>query len=170
MSDQEINEKQKLKKNQKILNPRITTFEDAPKHLQRNPFILTGYRVDFDIAMALKSLFQNHNELVNSWSHIYGTILFLLFSIYTFNIFLENSSKIDFGDILCWSVYLLSVLNTFLSSSIYHLVGLCHHNTKVFRVCYWFDDSFLTHWKYGCQCCWWNCLWIFFSRILLLDV
>ena len=130
-------EKQKENKETKILNPRITNFNDAPKHLQRNKFILTGYRVDYDFILALKSLFQNHNELINSWSHIYATFMFFLFTIYTLNIFYENYSKIDVGDILCWSIYLLSILNTFISSSIYHLFGLCHHDTKVFRVCYW---------------------------------
>eukprot|EP01080_Neovahlkampfia_damariscottae_P009029 gene9029-1127_t len=134
-------EKEANQKEYKPLNPRITNFNDAPKHLQRNKFIQTGYRVDYDFLLAIKSLFQTHNELINSWSHIYGTLIFLLFTLYTLNVFYENYSKVDFGDILVWTIYMISVLNTFISSTVYHLFGLCHHDTKIFRVCYCMDVS-----------------------------
>jgi hypothetical protein len=50
-----------------------------------NEYIATGYRINFNsIRKILKSLFIVHNESVNVWSHLLGSILFLAMILYTY--------------------------------------------------------------------------------------
>jgi len=56
------------------LLPRITTFKETPEFL-RVPFILSGYRVEHRVWDCLCSLFKIHNETVNIWSHILGSLI-----------------------------------------------------------------------------------------------
>ena len=52
--------------------PLYTTFEQAPKHLRDNKFILKGYRANFGFKSALISALKLHNETGNIWSHLIG--------------------------------------------------------------------------------------------------
>ena len=48
-----------------------------------NPYILTGYRINFTTPIrAIKSILMLHNESFNVWSHLVGTIGFLLMLFY----------------------------------------------------------------------------------------
>ena len=40
---------------------RLCTYDEAPPYLQHNPFIRTGYRVNFSVKLCLQSFFRLHN-------------------------------------------------------------------------------------------------------------
>ena len=46
-------------------------------------FIHKGYRINFDSPkMIISSLFIIHNEFVNIWTHLLGSIFCLIFGLY----------------------------------------------------------------------------------------
>jgi adiponectin receptor len=60
----------------------IGTWDDAPKYVQDNEYIHTGYRINFNSPRKIfRSLFMPHNELVNVWTHLIGAILFLILTV-----------------------------------------------------------------------------------------
>ena len=53
---------------------------DKKKHIM---FIHKGYRINFDSPkMIISSLFIIHNEFVNIWTHLLGSIFCLIFGLY----------------------------------------------------------------------------------------
>jgi len=54
----------------------------VPDFVKDNPFIFTGYRINFNTPKkVLKSLFMLHNELVNVWTHLGGAIALIIICI-----------------------------------------------------------------------------------------
>jgi adiponectin receptor len=52
--------------------------EEAPPFIQDNKYIKRGYRIDHNnLADVSKSLCTCHNETVNIWTHLSGSIIFL---------------------------------------------------------------------------------------------
>ena len=64
----------------------IGRWEEAPRFIQDNEYIRSGYRINFhNIRSIFCSLFMLHNETVNVWSHLIGVfIFFVLIFIVTF--------------------------------------------------------------------------------------
>lgn len=57
----------------------IGSKEEAPEFLKDNEYIKRGYRIDHHtFCLTFKSLFTCHNESVNVWSHLCGSLIFLL--------------------------------------------------------------------------------------------
>ena len=57
----------------------------APEFMRYNPYIETGYRINFDTFWKLgKSLFMLHNETVNIWSHLIGALAFVVLMRHTY--------------------------------------------------------------------------------------
>eukprot|EP01091_Cochliopodium_minus_P013062 TRINITY_DN4106_c0_g1_i2.p1 TRINITY_DN4106_c0_g1~~TRINITY_DN4106_c0_g1_i2.p1 ORF type:complete len:157 (+),score=14.63 TRINITY_DN4106_c0_g1_i2:20-490(+) len=54
----------------------LRTFTEIPFYLQGNPWVVDGYRFNYSIKRALKSLFEIHNETWNFWTHIIGSFIF----------------------------------------------------------------------------------------------
>lgn len=55
----------------------IGNQQDVPDFLQDNEYIKSGYRVNHSsCCLATKSLFTCHNESVNVWSHLLGSLCF----------------------------------------------------------------------------------------------
>lgn len=53
--------------------PYIGKKNDAPDYHRYNPYILAGYRINYNSwGSTLWSLFQCHNETMNVWSHFLG--------------------------------------------------------------------------------------------------
>jgi adiponectin receptor len=58
----------------------VGTFADAPNYLQDNEHIAEGYRIGYNSpTKILKTLFMIHNETVNIWTHLIGTIIVFFF-------------------------------------------------------------------------------------------
>ena len=56
--------------------------DEAPEFLLDNEYIEDGYRIDHDsCCKATKSLFTCHNESVNIWSHLMGSLVMLTFFV-----------------------------------------------------------------------------------------
>ena len=65
--------------------PFIGTKEQAPEYMVYNPYILTGYRINYNtVKLTIKSIFQLHNETMNIWTHglgfIFCTVVLFVFS------------------------------------------------------------------------------------------
>jgi len=66
----------------------IGTIEEAEQFYRVNPYILTGYRVNFNSFRRLfRSLFMLHNETINIWTHLIGGLIFIFLIIHTFEIY-----------------------------------------------------------------------------------
>ena len=74
----------------KELNMCLGTFEEAPKFLQDNEYIKTGYLLNCNsFKKIFKSFLILHNESVNIWSHLLGAFFFFFLIWYT-TIFVTN--------------------------------------------------------------------------------
>lgn len=59
-------------------------MEEAPEYLKDNEYIKHGYRINFNSARkVVKSLFMLHNESVNIWSHLLGSLFVIVLVVYT---------------------------------------------------------------------------------------
>ncbi|XP_062536983.1 progestin and adipoQ receptor family member 3 isoform X2 [Armigeres subalbatus] len=95
----------------------LLSFEDAPKHLQFNPFIRSGYRTILSTKLCLESMFWWTNETFNIWSHVFGCFLFIGLAYSDIVLLQMHASMIDkiiVGALLvCFQVCMIL-------SSIYH--------------------------------------------------
>eukprot|EP01133_Synstelium_polycarpum_P002606 gene2606-2992_t len=73
----------------------LTSYANIPPYLQGNEFIVTGYRVNFTYALCAKSIFRMHNETLNIWTHLLGTIAFFILMIVTLTSLLDNPTPMD---------------------------------------------------------------------------
>lgn len=66
---------------QKIKKKAVTLlqWQDMPKHLQFNPYILTGYRPLLTTWGCLNSIFYMHNETINIITHGMVSVNIFLF-------------------------------------------------------------------------------------------
>jgi len=70
-----------IDKKQKII---IGTFEQAPKFLQQNEYIKNGYVINCNsFKNSLRCLFKFHNETMNTWTHLLGSLFFIFLFFYT---------------------------------------------------------------------------------------
>ncbi|KAI2469240.1 HlyIII-domain-containing protein [Annulohypoxylon bovei var. microspora] len=94
-----------------------------------NDFILTGYRcASYSYSKTLWSIFAVHNETVNIWSHLLGSIFFASV-LYQYLKLLTDSKAIVIQDFIVLSVYNLSVTVCFILSTVFHT--LCHHSQEI---------------------------------------
>ena len=71
-------------------NLAVGSFDEAPKFMQDNEYITTGYLLNCtSFKKTFKSLFMCHNETVNIWTHLFGAIFFFFLVFYT-SIFISN--------------------------------------------------------------------------------
>ena len=69
---------------EKELNMRLGTYEEAPKFIQDNEYLKTGYLLNCNTFKKIfKSFLILHNESVNIWSHLLGAFFFFLLIWYT---------------------------------------------------------------------------------------
>ena len=62
----------------------IGTLKEAPSFLKNNEYIINGYVINCNsFKNALKCLFKCHNETINTWSHLLGSIFFFFLVFYT---------------------------------------------------------------------------------------
>ena len=75
--------------------PFIGELWQAPKFLHENTDIERGYRINFRTPfLCNKSLFILHNELVNVWSHLLGSLVFVYLIFYVL-VYLPPPSILD---------------------------------------------------------------------------
>lgn len=102
----------------------LSNFEQLPKFLADNEFVRRGYRVHFSFKLCLVSLFKLHNETLNVWTHLVGTLMFFVLMIATFVKILPSiahkRSPIP-TDYAVFAVFFFGAHAQMLFSSIYHL-------------------------------------------------
>ena len=75
---------------EKKYHMKLGSYEEAPKYLQDNEYIKSGYLIYCNtFNKILKSFLILHNETINIWSHLLGAIFFLCLIFYT-SIFITN--------------------------------------------------------------------------------
>nr|CAG8437643.1 8556_t:CDS:2 [Entrophospora candida] len=105
-------------------------FGDLPAWLQDNKDILRGYRrPTLSYIKCAKSLFYLHNESVNIWSHLIGTIIFIILGFVTYFSVLSSQPNIKIWDFLVFYTFLLGAMICLGFSSTFHT--LCCHSERV---------------------------------------
>lgn len=64
-----------------VKSTRLLRFEDMPKHLQFNPYILTGYRPLLSTWGCINSIFYVHNETINILTHGMDSLSLHIFAV-----------------------------------------------------------------------------------------
>lgn len=62
----------------------LRRIESIPEYLRDNPFIKSGYRVNFSRWQSIRSIFEFHNESMNVWTHLIGSLIFFCLVFYVF--------------------------------------------------------------------------------------
>ena len=95
---EENEEKGKLKNenNLDISSIIIGDFNQAPKFLQENEYIKNGYVINCtSFKKALRCLFKFHNETINTWTHLLGSIFFIFLIFYTLFFIIDFNIQLD---------------------------------------------------------------------------
>ena len=99
-------------------NNEYLSYDEIPDWYKDNKYILTKYRnTNRGFKYYLFSIFKLHNETLNIWTHLIGSILFIAIGIYTnfhFNL------KRYWSQYICINLYIVSIFLTFLFSSLMH--------------------------------------------------
>lgn len=119
---------------------KLHVYDEVPKHLQTNSFILTGYRYDLSCSECATSLFFFHNETLNIWTHSIG---FAVFTWFLIRDFITSNPDENFllaasiGDNLVLLFYIASILSCMTASTMLHLFSGC--SVKSYNTCLQLD-------------------------------
>jgi adiponectin receptor len=121
--------------NSKII---IGTYQQAPKFLQDNEFIINGYLINCNTySKIFKSLFICHNETVNIWTHLLGALFFMFLIWYTSAFITNFNSQLAFvkEDISLIEKKYLNDINdtnlTYISSKTFNNIYYSIKNMKI---------------------------------------
>ncbi|KYQ91030.1 hypothetical protein DLAC_07930 [Tieghemostelium lacteum] len=96
----------------------LTDYQNLPSYLQGNEYITSGYRVNFPFKLCLMSLFKMHNETLNIWTHLIGTIGFFFLMIYTQLTILVDAEPMDK---FIFTIFFFGAISQMLFSTMFHL-------------------------------------------------
>jgi adiponectin receptor len=93
--------------------------DEMPQWVTSNEFIIGGYRrINEDIKFYFKSIFRLHNETLNIWTHLLGSILYIYIIIFTnLDLNLMNFTS----QMLIMNLYVISSFCTYCFSTIMHI-------------------------------------------------
>jgi adiponectin receptor len=116
---------------EKHIPQRTVPFENVPIWMQDNALITDAYRPPlYSYKLCLRSLFFQHNESVNIWSHLLGLILFVVIGIFSWFVFLAPlQPNLGPGDIAVFYVFILGAMVCLGMSSSFHC--FIAHSEKV---------------------------------------
>lgn len=98
--------------------PKLISFNECPEYLKDNDYIRGGYRAHFTYQQARESLFYLHNEFLNVWTHLLGSLFCFCFLIYTWT---GQANLEAVGDKILLTVYICMGIYTLFFSSMFHL-------------------------------------------------
>lgn len=93
------------------------TFTELPHWLRDNQFIKSGYRVNFNFWLCVKSLFRNHNEQWNIWTHLLAFVGFFILTFVTHFGILHDPDPVDR---FVFTVFLVCAQMQMLFSAVFH--------------------------------------------------
>lgn len=96
----------------------LLQWEDLPPWQRNNIYVLTGHRRASPSHLAsLRSIFRLHNEMVNVWAHILGSLAFGLTGL-VFWLRYSGREEVDQSDVKAVLVYFLGCVVCFAVSSV----------------------------------------------------
>ena len=100
-------------------NLEYLNYDELPEWYKDNKFIITKYRdLNKSYMYYVKSIFKIHNETMNIWTHLLGSVMFIFIGFYSnFNFNLTEY----WSQYFCINFYILSIFMTFLFSSLMHI-------------------------------------------------
>jgi adiponectin receptor len=105
-------------------------WDDLPPWRRDNPSILTSYRpTSNSYSLSFLSLFHLHNESVNIWTHLLGSVLFALLSVYLYLLLHPRYESASQADILAFACFFAGAAVCLGMSATYHT--LCNHSESV---------------------------------------
>lgn len=107
----------------------LLNIKEVPEYMQGNPYIWSGYRVNFNLGDTVMSLFYMHNETLNVWTHLLGMLLFLWLMVYSLATWLFDAPPLDK---IMFCVWALAAQFQNFSSTFFH--WFCCINSKVWGV------------------------------------
>ncbi|KAK9477804.1 hemolysin-III related-domain-containing protein [Lipomyces japonicus] len=101
-------------------------WDELPAWRQDNHFITSGYRREtFSFRQCASSLLYLHNESVNIYSHLIGSLFFLIVLGITLNIFLPRYDSTSASDFVVFVIFFIGAVLCLGMSSTYHCLN-CH--------------------------------------------
>lgn len=114
----------------KVEHAILVLWDDLPDWRRDNAYILSGYRASSNSYLgSFKSLFWLHNESVNIWTHLIGSLVFPVVGIFMFVIIAPRYPSADSGDIWVLSCFFGGAVICLGMSATYHM--LCNHSAEV---------------------------------------
>jgi len=104
-------------------------WDRIPDHLKYNPHIQKDYRVNISAKQAFYSIFHWHNETINIWTHLMGSLLFL--SLIPFSLSTWLVGQDPFG-VFFVVIYLAGACFMLISSTLFHTfccVSVSYYNS-----------------------------------------
>lgn len=101
----------------KTNEPGLKCYHEVPAFLQYNRHVLTGYRVSYSWKLCARSLFHQHNETLNIWTHLLGALIFIALFHPTIRYLHEPTAT----DIVLFGIYFACAVTTMICSAVFHL-------------------------------------------------
>lgn len=99
---------------------------------QDNHYIISGYRpASNSYVTSFKSIFYLHNETVNIYTHLLGSILFILLSIALYSVFGSRYEYATKEDMYAFSCFFLGAIACLGMSATYHTISNHSHAVAV---------------------------------------
>lgn len=116
---------------EKKIEQRLTyLYHELPTWLQDNHYIQTGYRAPSNSYLkSFQSLSYLHNESVNIYTHLLGSILFFLVAITTFTFVASSYPNSTSEDVYAFACFFLGAIACLGMSATYHTI--CNHSHEV---------------------------------------
>ncbi|KAM3142895.1 hypothetical protein pb186bvf_004958 [Paramecium bursaria] len=112
------------------LQPCLGGIKLAPYYLQDNPYLLTGYRINYDTPkLALKSCFHLHNEFNNIWTHLIAFLVTIVIVAMDYLPLLEIDENLSTWPI---KMSLLCSIIMYGISGVYHIFMCCQQSLFCF--------------------------------------
>jgi len=102
--------------------PRLGSVFEAPPFM-KIPFILSGYRIGYNLTKCARSLLSVHNETMNIWTHLLPTFWFLFLAFLCMRLYVNGTSLGgNFDNLnLVELAYIACAISTTGISSTFHL-------------------------------------------------
>ncbi|KAJ3330507.1 hypothetical protein HDU76_005509 [Blyttiomyces sp. JEL0837] len=109
---------------------KTVSINEMPSWYQDNIYILTGYRrIQFTYSGCIRSLTYLHNETGNIYTHLIGTLGFLLLTFLTYLALIPIIETTQWQDHVVLATFLASAMACLGLSTTFHLC--CCHSLEV---------------------------------------
>lgn len=108
----------------------LLLWDELPAWRRDNHFILSGYRTSSNSYIgSAKSLFWLHNESVNIWTHLLGSLVFPLVGLFFYSIIVPRYPSASASDILVFACFFGGAAVCLGMSATFHM--LSNHSAEV---------------------------------------